>query len=63
MAHFVSSLRERDKRDRNDTRGDERKGQGRKKKRNGSEEMEEIKTFSSTLTCYKDSRSCPTVSQ
>ena len=46
VGHFVSSRRERDKRDRNDTRGDERKGQGRKRKRNGSEEMEEIKNIS-----------------
>ena len=30
---------------------------------NESEETEEIKTFPSTLTCYKDSRPCPTVSQ
>ena len=28
-----------------------------------SEETEEIKHFPSTLTCYKDSRPCPTVSQ
>ena len=28
-----------------------------------SDETEEIKTFSSTLTCYKDSRSSPTGSQ
>ena len=27
--------------------------QGRKKERNESEEREEIKTFPSTLTCYK----------
>ena len=30
---------------------------------NESEETEEIKTFPSTLTCYKDSKPCPTVSQ
>ena len=40
--HFVSSPREREKRD---SRGDERKGQGRKRNRNESEETEEIKTF------------------
>ena len=40
--HFVSSPREREKRDR---RGDEREGQGRKRNRNESEETEEIKTF------------------
>ena len=30
---------------------------------NESEETEEIKYSPSTLTCYKDSRPCPTVSQ
>ena len=34
-----------------------------RKKRNESEETEEIKTFPSTLICYKDSRPCPTLSQ
>ena len=42
---------------------DEREGQGRKKNRNENEETEEIKTSPFTLTCYKDNRSCPTVSQ
>ena len=42
--HFVSSPREREKRDRRDSRGDERGGQGRKRNRNESEETE-IKTF------------------
>ena len=63
MGHFVSSPREREKRDRRDSRGDEREGQGRKRNRNESEETEEIKTFPSTLTCYKGSRPCPAVSQ
>ena len=59
VGHFVSSPREREKRDR---RGDEREGQGRKE--NESEETEEIKIFPpSTLTSCKDSRPCPTVSQ
>ena len=31
--------------------------------KNESEETEEIKTSPSNLTCYKDSRPCPTVSQ
>ena len=44
--HFVSSPREREKRDRRVSRGDEREGQGRKRNRNESEETEEIKTFS-----------------
>ena len=43
--HFVSSPREREKRDRKESRGDEREGQGRKRNRNESEETEEIKTF------------------
>ena len=42
VGHFVSSCREREKRD---SRGDEREEQGRKKNRNESEETEEIKTF------------------
>ena len=44
MDHFVSSPREREKRDRRDSRRDEREGQGRKRNRNESEETEEIKT-------------------
>ena len=44
VGHFVSSPREREKRDRRDSRGDLREGQGRKN-RNGSKEIEEIKTF------------------
>ena len=56
MGHFVSSPREREKRDRRDSRGDEREGQGRKRNRNEREETEGIKTFPSTITCYKDSK-------
>ena len=44
VGHFVSSPREREKRDRRDSRRDEREGQGRKRNRNESEETEEIKT-------------------
>ena len=44
--HFVSSPREREKRDGRESRGHEREGQGRKRNRNESEETEEIKTFS-----------------
>ena len=44
VGHFVSSPREREKKDRRDSRGDEREGQGRKRNRNESEETEEIKT-------------------
>ena len=62
VGHFVSSPRERKKRERKDSRGDERTGQDRKRKLNENEETEEIKTFPSTLTCYKDSVTCQTVS-
>ena len=41
----MSSPREREKRDRRDSRRDEREGQGRKRNRNKNEETEEIKTF------------------
>ena len=44
VGHFVSSSREREKRDRRDSRRDEREGQGRKRNRNESEETEEIET-------------------
>ena len=60
----MSSPREREKRGRRDSRGEEMKeGQGRKRNRNGSEETEEIKHFPSTLTYYKNSRPCPAISQ
>ena len=45
VGHFVSLPREREKRDRRDSKGDEREGQGTKRKMNESEETEEIKTF------------------
>ena len=60
--HFVSSPRERKKRNRRDSR-DEIEGRRRQRNRNESEETEEIKHSTSTLTCYKGSRPCPTVSQ
>ena len=63
VGHFVSSPREREKRDRRDSRRDKRQEQGRKRNENESEETEEIKHSPSTLTCYKDSRPRPTVSQ
>ena len=43
--HFVSSPREREKRDRRESTVDEREGQGRKRNRNESEETEEMKIF------------------
>ena len=45
VGHFVSSPREREKRDRRESRGDEKEGQERKRNRNESEETEEITTF------------------
>ena len=63
VSHFVSSPREREKRDRRDSRGDNREGQGRKRNKNESEETEETETSPSSLTSYKDSRPCRTVSQ
>ena len=48
--HFVSSPREREKRD---SRGDEREGQGRKRNRSENEETEGIKTYPLSLN------SCP----
>ena len=59
VGHFVSSPREREKRDRRDSREDEREGQGRKRKMDESEEIEVIKHSLSTFTCCEDSRSCP----
>ena len=64
VGHFVSSPREREKRDRRNSRGDEREEQGRKRTRNESEETEEIKTFPLYQNIgYKDSWPCPTISQ
>ena len=40
MAHFMLSPRERQKRDRRDSRGDEREGQGRMRNKNESKETE-----------------------
>ena len=54
IEEIVEEIKERDKKE---------KGTGRKWNRNESEETEEIKTSPSTLTCYKDSRPCPTLSQ
>ena len=50
VGHFVSSPREREKRDRRDSRGYESEEHGRKRNRNESEETEKIKTPPSTLT-------------
>ena len=43
MGHFLSSPREREKRDRSDSRGDKKEIHGRKRNRNEREETEEIK--------------------
>ena len=45
QGHFVLSPKEREKRDRRDSRGDEREGQGIKTKMNESEETEDKKSF------------------
>ena len=45
VGHFVSSPREREKRDRRESRRDEREGPGRKRNRSESEETDEIKTI------------------
>ena len=63
VGHFMSSPKEREKRDRRDSRRDETEGQGRKRNMNERAETEEIKNHLPTLTCYKDNRPCPTVSQ
>ena len=61
MGHFVSSP-EKGRKEIEEI-VEEMKERGRKRNRNESEETEEIKTFPSTLTFYKDSRPCPTVSK
>ena len=58
VGHFVSSPREKEKRDSRD----EREGQGRKRNRKEWEQTEKIITFPSTLTFYKDSKPCQTES-
>ena len=45
VGYFESSPREMKKRDRRDSSGDKREGQGRKRYRNESKETEEIRTF------------------
>ena len=49
MGHFVLCPREREKRDRRDSREDEREVQGRKRNRNEKEETEEITRNVSTV--------------
>ena len=45
VGHLVSSPREMEKRERRDSTGDERQGQGSERNRNESEETEEIKNI------------------
>ena len=59
VGHFVSSPREREKRDRRDSRGDEREEQGRKINRNESEETEEIKTSPLYLYLLQEQQALP----
>ena len=64
VGHFESSPREREKRDRIDSRGDEREGQGRKRKMNECDETEEIKTFPHYRYLLQEQQALPlTVSQ
>ena len=62
VGHFVSSPKEREKIDRRDSRRDER---DRKEREKGMKvkKQKKLKHSPSTLTCYEDSRPCPTVSQ
>ena len=52
VGHFVLSPREREKRDRRDSSGDEREGLGRKRNRNENEETEEINKNISPLPLH-----------
>ena len=61
VGHFMSSPRKREKTDRIYSRADEREEEGRKTERNESEEQKKLKHSPSTITCYKDNRSCPIV--
>ena len=73
VGHFVSSPREREKRDRWDSRRDvvekmkernrEERGTGMKVKKQKKYTPPPPPFPSSTFTCYKDSRLCPTVSK
>ena len=69
VGHFVLSSIEREKRDRRISRRDEWEGQGKERDREERgtgvkvKKQMKLKHSPSTLTCYKDSRPCPTVSQ
>ena len=68
VGHFMSSPREKEKRDRRDNSRDEREEQGKwkwinRRNKNISPLPPPPPHAPSTLTCYKDSRPCPTVSQ
>ena len=66
VGHFVSSPREKEKIHRRESRGDEREGQGRKRKMNEGEETKAIKHSPSTHTCCYEAGLAqlrPTVSQ
>ena len=51
--HFVSSGRERENRDTKDSSGDEREGQGRKRKMNKSEETRNKNISPSSLSAAR----------
>ena len=60
VGRFISSPREREKRD---SRGEERERDREERGTRMEVKTEEVKHYTSTLTCYKDSRTCPAVSQ
>ena len=63
LGHLVSSPREMEKRDRRDSKGDER-GTGKKEENEWKRrKRRNKKKFPSTPTCCKGSRPCPTVSR
>ena len=54
VGHFVSTPREREKKDRRGSRGDEREGQGRKRNRNESEECVVTLLISTNNKCFHE---------
>ena len=63
VGHFVSSPRERKKRDRRDSRGRWKRGRRKKEEQEWKGRNRSNKNSPLFLTCYHDSRPCPTVSQ
>ena len=63
VGHFVSSPREREKRERELVEEMKEGDRGKRGTRMKVKKQKKSKHSPSTLTCYKDSRPCPTVSQ